>query len=175
MQGTPIYVLMPVESKPLLLEYLPLILSLVSIVSSALIAFYALRQGKRLANENYSKSIRPMLVFIKVATGGWAIKNFGQGPALNMEIGHCKATGEWNVVRCYPFAVGQALHLGWVEPSALQLRARYRDINNDPLYSTSSVTESTFGTGDPFKSEWKAIKRQKEEEVQFPPSRTTAF
>jgi hypothetical protein len=94
---------------------------------------------------------RPVLVFDYDGSVGWAVRNIGNGPALNVIIAQKRVGGEWfNPVRVPPLAKDVTMVLPWLgHVNTTGLGATYTDYDERDYTSTCGhdLSHSTRGRG----------------------------
>src|SRR5438045_149290 len=94
------YFIVPSSGKPLWLELLPLLISIVAVAVSALVSYLIMCANRR-ANEDaakraYGQSILPSLIFYRTpfqTSYRWRLKNAGKGLAINVSVCNYDAQG----------------------------------------------------------------------------------
>lgn len=81
---------------------------------------------------------KPVLVFLYDNDRGWALKNIGSGPALNIVVAQKRVGGEWfNPVRIPPLPKdGEFIPVWLHHVNTTGLGATYTDFENKPYTST---------------------------------------
>lgn len=115
-----------------------LILSVAAIAGSA--GTYVFTHG--LSKKVALTQIRPVLVFT-LDGGGWAVKNVGNGPALNIQLSR-RTQGWTGATGAGPLGVGDSIGLSeavdWsVDDDASALGATYTNIEGDPYATRVSL------------------------------------
>ena len=84
------------------------------------------------ARASLRTNVLPVLVFVYADSTGWAIKNVGSGPALNIVVAdQTPPATEWErPTRLYPLAEGQRVLLPWVGQNPDKLAVVYQDVHN---------------------------------------------
>ena len=88
---------------------------------------------------NLKTDVMPTLVFVYDNTDCWAIRNVGNGPALNLEMAQQPGSVElWEQpTRMYPLAQGGKTDIPWVGRSPEKLTVVYDDVHGQKYTSTA--------------------------------------
>ncbi len=104
------------------------------LISSVALLLSIIATGASIYFPNLSLKIglMPTLVFIYSPSDGWALRNVGNGPALNIVVAYQMHTDrDWqNPTRLYPIPQGDKLTLTWVGHNPDKLGVVYSDANN---------------------------------------------
>ena len=95
---------------------------------------------------------KPVLVFEYDGNYGWALRNIGVGPALNVVVAQKRGGGEWfNPVRVPPLAKDGKMVLSWLgHVNSTGLGATYSDSEQAPFTSTCGNDLSMAFSGTKF-------------------------
>ena len=130
-----------------LTDHLALIVSVVALALS----FLAYRF------ERLSRS-RPVLVFSMTNQWEWTLSNVGDGPATHVLLGDGYADGRFDVVRCYPMAVGAELKLTWLR-GGHTLAVVYSDSLDRTFTTTCTENRNSIARGNRY-PHWPEPKHQ---------------
>ena len=103
------------------MQFLALIASIVSVFLSTYYSHLGIKTN-----------VRPTLVFVYDPNSGWALRNVGRGPALNVLVAYRESnTSEWQMpIRLYPLKNDDEIAVPWFGHDPEMLAVTYQDAHN---------------------------------------------
>lgn len=107
-------------------------------VTALIVSVLAFALNYRHARRASVLARKPVLVFEYDGDRGWALKNVGSGPALNVVVAQKRVNGDWfNPVRIPPLAKDGEFVLAWLgHVNTTGLGTTYTDSENFPYTAT---------------------------------------
>jgi hypothetical protein len=113
-------------------------------LSSLVISFLAFGFSYYSFRRTQKDNIMPVLVFSRIRTDTWQIKNVGKGVAMSIIVASKESTGKWgNTVSFYPIALGGIVEIPWANKGE-NFAASYKDIKGNQYSSLCRFGENQF-------------------------------